>query len=289
MSSAIATRAGSASLAPQSFGEAVQFAQMLAKSGMVPKDYTNRPEAVMVALQWGAEVGLGPLQALNGISIINGKPSLWGDAALALVRSHPACAGIREGIEGEGDNRAGFCEVTRRGEAPQRRTFSVADAKKAGLWGKSGPWQNYPDRMLQMRARGFAIRDVFPDALRGVITVEEAQDIPAEPMPPARGPVIDAGAEIMAERAPPVVDGPDGWPMLAPDGSLKSAKHAAQWVTWCRVAIGKLESVQALDEWIAAMGLHFEALTAWDSDAVQAVRQAAGERRAAMMMESNDE
>jgi len=57
--------------------------------------------------------------------------------------------------------------------------FSVADAKKAGLWGKAGPWQQYPKRMLQMRARGFALRDAFPDVLRGVISAEEAADIPA--------------------------------------------------------------------------------------------------------------
>ena len=58
------------------------------------------------------------------------------------------------------------------------RKFSVADAKKAHLWGRRGPWENYPERMLQMRARGFALRDSFPDALKGVITVEEAQDFP---------------------------------------------------------------------------------------------------------------
>ena len=68
----------------------------------------------------------------------------------------------------------------RRGQPPERRTFSVADAKRAKLWFKAGPWTTYPDRMPQMRARGFAIRDTFPDALRGVITAEEAQDHPTE-------------------------------------------------------------------------------------------------------------
>jgi hypothetical protein len=166
------------SMAPASVSEAMQLSDMLARSAMVPTPYRGKPQDVFVAVMWGAEVGLGPLQALNGVSIINGKPALWGDAALALVRGHPACGGIREGVEGEGDARFGFCEVTRKGQAPERRTFSVADAKRAGLWGKQGPWASYPDRMLQMRARGFAIRDVFPDALRGVITAEEAQDYP---------------------------------------------------------------------------------------------------------------
>jgi len=58
--------------------------------------------------------------------------------------------------------------------------FSMADAARAGLKGKSGPWQQYPQRMLQMRARGFALRDAFPDVLRGLISAEVAMDIPFE-------------------------------------------------------------------------------------------------------------
>jgi hypothetical protein len=59
-------------------------------------------------------------------------------------------------------------------------TFSVDDAKRAKLWGKQGPWSQYPKRMLAMRARGFAIRDAFPDAMKGMITAEEAQDYPTK-------------------------------------------------------------------------------------------------------------
>jgi hypothetical protein len=65
--------------------------------------------------------------------------------------------------------------------------FSVADAKRAGLWGKSGPWTQYPRRMLQLRARGFALRDAFPDVLKGLVTAEEAQDYP-QASPPAEAP-----------------------------------------------------------------------------------------------------
>jgi hypothetical protein len=260
------TRAGAGSLAPQTFGEAVEFSKMLARSGMVPKDYVNKPEAVMVALQWGAEVGLGPLQALNGISIINGKPSLWGDAALALVRGHPACAGVREGIEGEGEARVGWCEVTRRGEQPQRRTFSVADAKKAGLWNKPGPWQNYPDRMLQLRARGFAIRDVFPDALRGVITAEEAQDMPPEPRSVPnlhregqRSPEVSPGptlaAEVAAARAT--------LPVIAPSGTLHQVPRE-RWLAAIGKALGGLEDAMAMKGWSDAMAEHLGTARALD-------------------------
>jgi len=164
--------------------EAMDFSKMLSQSEMVPKSYQRKPQDILVAVQWGYELGLQPLQALQNIAIINGKPSVYGDAALALVKNDPRCAGVNEKIEGEGDARTAYCKVKRRyGEEIEETVaqFSVADAKRARLWGKQGPWSQYPDRMLQMRARGFAIRDAFPDALKGVITAEEAQDYPSEP------------------------------------------------------------------------------------------------------------
>jgi len=60
--------------------------------------------------------------------------------------------------------------------------FSKEDAETAKLWGKQGPWQTYPKRMLAMRARGWAIRNVFPDALKGIQVAEEVQDIPMKDM-----------------------------------------------------------------------------------------------------------
>ena len=66
--------------APQTMGEAIQFSEMLAKSQMVPKQYQGKPEDILVAVQWGYEIGLAPLQALQNISVINGKPSVYGDA-----------------------------------------------------------------------------------------------------------------------------------------------------------------------------------------------------------------
>ncbi|MDO9713694.1 recombinase family protein [Paracraurococcus lichenis] len=171
---------------PSTVTEMMRLAEVLAQSSLVPRDYRGKVADILGALLWGQEVGLGPLQALQGIAVVNGRPAIWGDAALTLVRAHPACVSIREGVEGGGDDQHGWCEVVRRGHPPVRRTFSVADAKRARLWGKTGPngptpWVTYPARMLMLRARGFAIRDAFADALRGVITVEEAADIPPEP------------------------------------------------------------------------------------------------------------
>jgi len=170
--------------APTNLTEAMQFSEMLSKSQMVPRQYQGKPEDVLVAMQWGREIGLAPLQALQNISVINGKPSVYGDAAMALVQASAVCEGIDETIEGEGTaNPVAVCIAKRRGRSPVVAKFSVEDAKRAGLWGKAGPWQAYPRRMLQMRARGFALRDAFPDVLKGLITAEEAQDFPDEARP----------------------------------------------------------------------------------------------------------
>ena len=180
-------RAGGLALA--SFDDAFRFATMVAKSEFAPKDFRGKPESCLLAIQHGSEIGLSPMQSLQNIACINGRPSIWGDAALALCLASPVCDGIHETIEGDGDNMTAVCKTSRKGkDANVVGRFSVADAKKAGLWGKAGPWTQYPKRMLQLRARGFALRDAFPDVLKGLITAEEAQDYP-KPEPVARPPV----------------------------------------------------------------------------------------------------
>jgi len=165
-----------------SLGEMREWAQVVINAKLAPAAFQS-PDAVMVAIQHGMELGLSPMQALHSIAIINGKPGIYGDAALALCKCRPDFADIHETFErGEGDeNMFARCVVTRAGQTPVTRTFSVAEAKKAGLWGKSGPWSQYPKRMLQMRARSFALRDSFPDALKGIGIREEVEDIPTKP------------------------------------------------------------------------------------------------------------
>ena len=161
---------------PKNLTELQGYAEIIAKSSFCPSSMRGKPGDILVACQMGAEVGLSPIQAIQNIAVINGKPSIWGDAALALVQSHPACEDIVESFDEK--TITATCTVRRKGRSSITRTFSQADAEKAGLWGKSGPWKQYTKRMLQMRARGFAVRDSFPDALKGLITAEEARDYP---------------------------------------------------------------------------------------------------------------
>jgi hypothetical protein len=169
-----------AAFTPANLTEAIALAKMMAKSAMVPAAFKNKPEDILIAMQMGAEVGLAPMAAIQNIAVINGRPSLWGDAALGVVQVHPEYEWHKEGWEGEGDARKAWFQIKRKGQETHTTQFSVLQAKKASLWGKAGPWQTYPDRMLQMRARGFGLRDKFADALRGLHIAEEAMDIPQD-------------------------------------------------------------------------------------------------------------
>lgn len=169
----IAPTTKSFSLTPKSLDEALRFAETLAHSSIVPKDFQGNAGNILVAIQWGMELGLQPMQAMQNIAVINGRPALWGDAVIALVRGSPLCEYIYETDDGE----TATCRVKRRGEEEQVRVFSMAEAKAAGLMSKTGPWTSYPKRMRQMRARAFALRDVFPDVLRGMPVAEELRDM----------------------------------------------------------------------------------------------------------------
>lgn len=194
--------ANSRGVALTSYEDMLRFSQAVSKSGLAPKGM-ERPEAILVAIQMGLELGLSPMGALQNIAVINGRPGIFGDAALALVRNSGLCESYKQNLEGEGDNRVAVVRSARKGEEPLETRFSVADAKKAQLWGKSGPWTQYPERMLMFRARGFNLRDNFSDVLKGFKTTEELQDYPATEKP-AHARVVDP--EPLPPAAPPAPD-----------------------------------------------------------------------------------
>jgi hypothetical protein len=168
--------------------ELYRFATAVSQSGLAPKGIET-PQAIFVALEMGLEVGLPMMASLQNIAVINGRPTIWGDAQLAIVRSTGQLEVFEEWYEEGGkrltrnpstftDNTTAVCKLKRAGCEVWESAFSVADAKRANLWGKAGPWSQYPARMLRFRARSFGLRDQFGDALKGFRTTEEAQDDP---------------------------------------------------------------------------------------------------------------
>ena len=166
-------------LSPQTFEQALTFAQYLADSDLVPKNFQGKPGNCLIAMQWGAEVGMKALQSMQSIAVINGKPGLYGDAGKALLLSH-GCIIEEDDTEKVLASGKGRCKITRPGRPPVERTFSMVDAKVAGLLNKDGPWKTYPQRQLAWRAFWFAARDAAADILRGMGGAEEIMDTPKD-------------------------------------------------------------------------------------------------------------
>jgi len=185
-------------LTPQSWQEAEKLAKLLCKTKLVPQGFES-PDLCLIAIMQGMEMGLPPMMALQRMALVEGKLTLWGDGALALVLKSGLCTSMTEwmdvcdqngdpglrsakdqtfnpGFDRDQENWVAHCEVQRLSwPEPIIRSFSVRDAKRAGLWQKEGPWMDYPKRMLQMRARAFALRDVFADVLGGLYLREEIE------------------------------------------------------------------------------------------------------------------
>lgn len=169
---------------PTDLEQVWRIATMAVKGAMAPdsllkekngtwKPFDDAVSACAIAIMAGAEMGLTPLAALRSYAVVNGRPTLWGDGIKAVVRQSGLCEFIKTGS----DETKGWCEAKRKdsGEV-QRKEFTLAQAKKAGLTNKKGPWQDYPDMMMERRATFRCLNDLFADVLAGIVSAEEAND-----------------------------------------------------------------------------------------------------------------
>lgn len=212
---------------PGTIAEVNELASLLYKGGMTSKGVGN-PSQLAVRILAGAEVGFSPIQAINNIMVVNGRATIWGDGAIAKVRSSGLLESHAEGVEHFADGEIGaWCEVKRKGEPARRFEFSTIDARQAKLLPADdpSPWARYPERMLTMRARAWALRDVFADVLCGLAIAEEEQDAAAavavvsvrtnpqdDPEAVQIGGSVDSGA-IANSPTRPVVVPPDDAPV----------------------------------------------------------------------------
>jgi len=150
-----------------------ELCKQLSQSAFCPPNFRDNPIDVKFAIMWGAELGLSQFQSITGVKIINGKPTLYGDIFLAVCKKNPQWQDMIETYDEK--TKTARCEVVRKGHTPIVSLFSMADAQTAKLI-RPGPWTNFPKRMLQMRARGFALRDAYADTLCGMIDDTEAED-----------------------------------------------------------------------------------------------------------------
>ena len=229
---------------PETLDDLLRLADRLAESDIVPKDYQKKPGNILVAVQMGLEIGLHPIQALQSIAVINGRPSLWGDAGLGLVMAASEFHDIEE-TDDPGTETA-TCKLWRKGKAdPVVRTFSQKDAEATliTIWSKEkngyvrtklsekGVWAMgpaYRKRMRQMRARWWAMRDAFPGALKGIQGAEEVRDYGVPVDEAAVRPASDALMPRRIGQAAPT-DGeetPPALPAAEAGGSLAETADA---------------------------------------------------------------
>lgn len=234
-------------IVPRSLEEAFRLAKAIALSGLAPSGM-SKPEQVLVAILHGLEVGLPPMQAIQRIAVIGNRPAIWGDAIPALLLSKGFS--LDERIEGEGDAMVAHCVITRPDGRTIARSFGWSDAVLAGLAGKD-LYKKYRQRMLQMRARGYAARDGAADALSGLYIAEELQDA---------GPIAES-RDITPKKA------------TKPKGAARLDEEASQ--AKCQEILGYIQGLsrpvnaQAEEDFVARYGSDIETLTNEHGDMVR--------------------
>lgn len=117
-------------------------------------------------VQYGYELGIGPMMALQNINVIQGKPAASGQLMLSLAMSR----GVTFQVEEESENR---CAIRfKRGENSYFAEFTRDDAKRAGLDGKDN-WRKWPKEMLFWRAVAKGVRRIAPESVMGLYTPDE--------------------------------------------------------------------------------------------------------------------
>lgn len=269
MSDAI-ERVGPVALTPSSFEEAKSFASSLAKAnGFVPRAYIGQPAAVLAAIVMGAEIGIGPMQSLRSIHVIEGKPQLSADLMLALA--------IRAGVRVQwlqSDDKAARCKLTRDGFPDHTHGFTIAEAKAAGLAGR-GNWSKYTASMLRARCISHALRAWSPDVLGAGVYVEgeieEARAVERQPEPPVAA--VEPEPQASGEQVPEadVVDAEQACAeQETPSGEVKLKGTDTR-------TMGELQTADDVQTWLAS---------GWDGRIAQSHR--AGKRGLEMLLAHAD-
>jgi hypothetical protein len=219
--------------APTNWTDLMGFCEALSKSDLVPKDFRDKPANLAIAISMGNEVGLHWTHAIQSIAVINGRPSLWGDGALAVVMSSPDFEYIDEN---ESTDTMGVTIIKRRGMPPLRYEFTLEMARTAGYLTKDTYKQNLK-AMLQRRARARCMSATFADALKGIAFAEDAlqerevkgTDEPVTPQPKAKAVQEKLAArKVAAAEAPAtVIDGATG-EVLDADTIIKKLNQATK-------------------------------------------------------------
>lgn len=144
----------------------MQKAEVLIASGLLPA-HLRKPEQVVAVMLRGRELGIGPMEALTSINVIQGKVTSSTQLMLALIYR----SGYLEDIDMQRGDPA-VCMMKRKGMKPHTVKFGTPDARAMGLMGKDN-YKKQPATMFLWRAIAMCARVVFPDVVGAVYTPDE--------------------------------------------------------------------------------------------------------------------
>jgi len=154
------------------FEQYLMLADRISRTAMVPSNLRGKPDEVLAVVMYGAELGIGPMQALQQINFIAGKPSASAELLRALVLE----AGHQFIVQGDTKYATAKCK-RKDWDEWQETSFTIDDAAAAGLLNKrDSGWDKYPDQMLSARVTSKAARMWFADVISGMsYTPEEVR------------------------------------------------------------------------------------------------------------------
>lgn len=169
--------------------------QALAKTSFVPKDFRGKPEECAAAILMGDEIGLTPLQALQGVYVVSGRPGLYARTMVAVV-----LAAGHEVVTTHKTDKSVTVKGRRRGsDTWVEECWTTERARRAG-YTTNKKYETDPAAMLYARAAADVCRQIAPDALAGLAyTVEELEIAEPTTVKVTRGQV--AGAPTTVRRA----------------------------------------------------------------------------------------
>lgn len=157
---------------PPEWNAALRLAGRIHDTPFVPKPLRGQPHAVLACILTGAELGLGPMQSLRMVNVIEGRPAASAELMRALVNR----AGHRVDVVDARQDRVTLSGVRRDTGARATVTWTLDDAERAGLL-KNPAWSKYPRSMLLARATSELCRMLFADVIGGLYTPEESAAI----------------------------------------------------------------------------------------------------------------
>lgn len=169
--------------------------QYISSTEFVPKNLRGNLPAIIACVQTGRELGLGDMESLRSIYVVDGRPTLSAELMVRQVR--------RRGHSVQGESTPDYATATgKRNDNGDTMTvtWTMEMAKRAGLAQKQN-WKNYPEAMLWARAVSQLCRMLFGDCLAGVVyTMEELEDgVDAEGGPLDDLPTVDPSALPVSE------------------------------------------------------------------------------------------